>query len=114
MPYRVRIRKFLNLQGFNAGAYILAEVEDSSASDDDRPYVDVNLTLADCSRSVSFDFDIGSAPARRNSLRKLNVMIDSLLEFREALVAEAELAKRRELQERRRSGRPSAGKRGSD
>jgi hypothetical protein len=96
MPYRVRIRKFLNLEGFNAGAYILAAVEDSSASDDDHPYVDIDLTLADCSRVVSFDFDIDSAPARRNSLHKLNLIIDSLLDFREALIAEAELAEKRE------------------
>ncbi len=30
MPYRVRIRKFLNKPGYCAGAYVFAEVEDST------------------------------------------------------------------------------------
>ena len=93
--YRIRVRKFLNRIGYHAGAYILAEVEDSTKHGEREhgwPYVDINLTLADCGRVVSFDFDIDSAGSRANSLRKIDLMIDTLIDFREALRTEAELA----------------------
>lgn len=95
MPYRVRTRRFLNVLGYNAGAYILAVVEDSSRHVQGKhgwPYVEIELTLADCGRAVTFDFDLGSPGARRNSLRKVDIMIQTLMAFREALEAEAELA----------------------
>lgn len=98
MPYRVRIRKFLNKPGFHAGAYVLAEVEDSRKHKKGKhrwPYVHVDLTLADCSRVVSFDFDLSSARQRANSLHKINVLVDSLTQFRDALRAEADLAAER-------------------
>lgn len=98
MPYRVRIRKFLNKHGFHAGAYVLAEVEDSrkhTKGEHRWPYVHVDLTLADCSRVVSFDFDLSSARQRANSLHKINVLVDSLTQFRDALRAEADLAAER-------------------
>lgn len=98
MPYRVRIRKFLNRPGYHAGAYVLAEVEDSTKHKKGKhggPYVHVDLTLADCSRVVSFDFDLSSAKQRANSLHKINVLVDSLTQFRDALRAEAELAAER-------------------
>ncbi|MGH2728973.1 MAG: hypothetical protein ACRDJI_00025 [Actinomycetota bacterium] len=103
MPYRVRIRRFLNLTGFHAGAYVLAEVEDSTKHRKGKhgwPYVHIDLTLADCSRTVSFDFDIESAAARRNSLRKIDILIETLTMFREGLVAETELASQRRRRER--------------
>jgi hypothetical protein len=105
MPYRVRVRRFLNVLGYSAGAYILATVEDSSKHQDDEdrwPYVDIDLTLADCGRVVSFDFDLGSRGSRRNSLRKIDIMIDTLTAFREALKEEAKLAESRERANRRR------------
>lgn len=99
MPYRVRIRRFLNVLGYNAGAYVLAVVEDSSRhvrGQHDWPYSEIDLTLADCGRAVTFDFDLGTPGARRNSLRKINIMIETLTAFREALEAEAKLAESRE------------------
>lgn len=101
MPYRVRIRRFLNVLGYNAGAYILAAVEDSSNHREDQhgwPYVDVDLTLADCGRVVGFDFDLSTRGSRRNSLRKIDIMIETLVVFREALREEAGLAEHRERQ----------------
>lgn len=95
MPYRVRIRKFLNKPGFYAGAYVLAEVEDSTKHKKGKhgwPYVHLDLTLADCSRVVSFDFDLSSARQRANSLRKIHILVDTLIQFRDALQAEADLA----------------------
>lgn len=104
MPYRVRIRKFLNKPGFHAGAYVLAEVEDSTKHKKGKhgwPYVHVDLTLADCSRVVSFDFDLSSAKDRANSLHKINVLVESLIQFREALRAEVELTAERSRGKRR-------------
>jgi hypothetical protein len=98
MPYRVRIRKFLNKPGFHAGAYVLAEVEDSTKRKKGKhgwPYVHVDLTLADCSRVVSFDFDLSSAKQRANSLHKIDILVESLTQFRDALRAEADLAAER-------------------
>ena len=98
MPYRVRIRKFLNRPGYHAGAYVLAEVEDSTKHDKGKhgwPYVHVDLTLADCNRVVSFDFDLSSARQRANSLNKIDILVDTLIEFRDSLRAEADLAAER-------------------
>lgn len=98
MAYRVRVRRFLNRLGYNAGAYILATVEDSTRHKKGKhgwPWVDVDLTMADCGRVVSFDFDLSTPGARRNSLRKADIMIETLTEFRRALAAEARLAERR-------------------
>ncbi len=98
MPYRVRIRKFLNKRGYHAGAYVLAEVEDSTKHKKGKhgwPYVHVDLTLADCSRVVSFDFDLSTAGQRANSLHKVDLMIATLIKFRAALQAEVDLAAER-------------------
>lgn len=99
VPHRVRIRRFLNVLGYNAGAYILAVVEDSSRHVRGKhgwPYSEIDLTLADCGRVVTFDFDLTTPGTRRNSLRKINVMIETLTAFQEALQAEAELAESRD------------------
>lgn len=99
MRYRVQIRRFLNVLGYNAGAYILAAVEDSSkrsADKDKWSYLDIDLTMADCGRVVSFDFDLSTRGARRNSIRKIDIMIDTLVQFRGALKEEARLAGQRE------------------
>lgn len=108
MPYRVRIRKFLNKPGYHAGAYVLAEVEDSRKHKKRKhgwPYVHVDLTLADCSRVVSFDFDLSSARRRANSLHKIDLLVDSLIQFRDALRAEADLAAQRSRGKKRAARR---------
>ncbi len=98
MPYRVRIRRFLNSVGYHDGAYVLAAVEDSSSysSDEYGPFVDIDLTLADCNRIVHFHFDLHTKGARRNSLRKIDLIIDALEQFREALREEARVVEGRE------------------
>jgi hypothetical protein len=107
MPYRVRIRKFLNKPGHHAGAYVLAEVEDSTKHKKGKhgwPYVHVDLTLADCSRVVSFDFNLSSAKDRANSLHKIDILVDSLTQFRDALRAETDLAAERSRGKKRATG----------
>ncbi|MFN2525530.1 MAG: hypothetical protein ABR505_04610 [Actinomycetota bacterium] len=104
MSYRLRVRRFLNVLGYNAGAYILATVEDSSRYREGKhgwPYVDIDLTLGDCGRVVSFDFDLSARGSRRNSLRKIEIMIEVLSAFRDALHEEARLAEERDAKGRK-------------
>ena len=73
MPYRVRTRRFLNVLGYNAGAYILAVVEDSSGHAKSKhgwPYPEIDLTIADCGRAVTFDFDLSTSGARRTACER--------------------------------------------
>jgi hypothetical protein len=91
----------LNLPGHHSTGAIVAEIEDTSrwkagknAEDEKlerwnaRPHM--VLQIADCTRSVSFDFDIADADARANDLYKVNTMIDALVGFRDGLIAEQE------------------------
>ena len=107
MAYRMRVRKFLNTLGHHAGAYVLAEVEDSTNFRKDRkghwPWVEITLKLADCDRVVSFDFDLETASGRRNSLRKMDLLVETLSRFRNALYEEAALAEERARSDRKRS-----------
>ena len=78
------------------GAYVYAVVPDSSTCRDDdcdhRYCADPILRFSDCGRVVSFDFEVDTADERRNSFHKLDVMIDSLTKFRDALALEAHRA----------------------
>jgi hypothetical protein len=105
MAYRIRTRKFLNVKGFNTGAYIFAEVIDSTSKTqaDEWRWSDITLTLADCDRVVSFDFSVDTPAQRQNSLRKIDLMISTLVEFREALAVEATLAKEKERASKKNS-----------
>ena len=49
------------------------------------------LTLADCHRSVQFEFFLGNAMYRRESLAKIDLLLKVLNGFRAALVKEAKL-----------------------
>jgi hypothetical protein len=107
MPYRMRVRKFLNRPGHHAGAYVLAAVEDSTKLKQDPnglwPWVEVSLTLADCSRVVGFDFELETASERRNSLHKIDLLAETLNRFQEALHEEAALAEQRDGSARKRA-----------
>jgi hypothetical protein len=95
----IHIRRFLNRRGFHAGAYIHAVVPDSTTCRDPecghRWCVDPVLIISDCDRVTSFDFDIDSPGGRQNSLYKIDVLIESLAQFREALILEATRAAER-------------------
>ena len=105
VPHHVRIRRFLNLPGHHAGAYVYAHVGDSAACD--RPEcghkwcTDIELTIADCGRSISLAFELGTAAERRNSRRKITTLIDALEQFRDALDVESTRAGARARRGRR-------------
>ena len=48
--------------------------------------IDAHVTVADCSRTVSLDFDCGKPAENRKKLKKLDRIIAELTKFRAALV----------------------------
>ena len=112
MPYRARIneRTLLNLPGFHGSAHVYVYVEDTSDRDLMRePYCEddcsccprnfepyIRLEIADCSRTISLEFDIDTPEGRENSLHKLDTLEIAIRVFRDAFVAEFEPYDRRE------------------
>lgn len=72
----MRKRIFLNKAGYHSVAAIYAEVKKGSYT----------LKMADCDRTVSFEIDGYDAESKVNSLRKVDLLINTLVEFRAALV----------------------------
>lgn len=91
--YHVRRREFLN-EDPELPAFIIAVVEDTRDLPDDPEdhwkWGTVVLDLADCSRRVSFDFDLNDSSARANSLRKINLIAEVVNEVRDAIAVEVE------------------------
>ncbi|MGH2797953.1 MAG: hypothetical protein ACRDM0_09850 [Thermoleophilaceae bacterium] len=135
-PYKARVdvRRFLNLPGFHGGAYVVAYVEDTSGREltkrdpfgyESSRYVNpqprIILEIADCSNRINLEFELDSALDVDNSLHKVDVLAAALAEFRAGLVEEACLYRVRESEverlnrsaQRRKRGRPRAGRRGS-
>jgi hypothetical protein len=46
------------------------------------------ITIGDCKRVIKLEFFLGTKQARRIALRKINLLIDVLTRFRDALVTE--------------------------
>jgi hypothetical protein len=84
-----RIRSFLNPVSTGHTAHILVEAE--SSRNGEYQWGTYMLTLADCRRRVQLEFFLGTKRARRISLAKINLLIDVLTRFREALLKEIEL-----------------------
>jgi hypothetical protein len=84
--YTYRKRAFLNPVATNQTSYILAHVEDSEHGENK---VGTNLiTLADCKHTIQLEFFLGSARHRRISLKKINLLIEVMTAFRDALMRE--------------------------
>ena len=96
--YHVRRREFLN-EDVEMPAFIIGVVEDTrqlpDEPADDWKWGTVILDLADCSRRVSFDFDLGDATARANSLRKINLIAEVVTAVRDAIEFEIESLNKR-------------------
>jgi hypothetical protein len=63
------------------------------------------LTIADCRRRIQLEFFLGTKQARRISLAKINLLIDMLTKFRDALANEIALIEKR-CAARRKAGKP--------
>ena len=92
--YYVRRREFLN-EDLDLPAFIIGIVEDTRHIRDDDPNQrwnegTISLDLADCSRRVSFYFNMYDAAERANSLRKISIIAEVVNAVREAIALEVE------------------------
>ena len=83
-------RKRLFLSSISTGhtSHILVEVESSRGGE--YKFGHYMLTVADCRRRIQLEFFLGTVRARRESLRKLDLLLKVLGSFRGALLAEAQ------------------------
>jgi hypothetical protein len=94
-------RKRVFLASISTGhtSYILAEVESSRGGE--YKWGHCMLTIADCRRRIQLEFFLGSVRARRESLKKLDLLLKVLGSFRNALLAEAQAITEYERAEKR-------------
>ena len=94
-------RAFINKEGVNNMANIVAyitkyrwkkELDDNLENRD----LEIYLSIADCERKVSFDFDLDTQIGRDNAVYKTTALIDVLTNFRAALINENVFQKERE------------------
>ena len=96
---RVEIETLLNRPGYHGDAYVRVFVEDTSqrrVRGDRIPTPRFELDIADCTNTIRLEFDVSTAGDRENSLFKIATLIGALEQFRDGLVAEAELHAKRE------------------
>ena len=96
---RVEIETLLNRPGYHGDAYVRVLVEDTSqrrVRGDRIPTPRFELDIADCTNTIQLEFDVSTAGDRENSLFKIATLIGALEQFRDGLVAEAELHAKRE------------------
>ena len=84
-----RKRTFLNPISTGHTSHILAEAE--SSNNGEYKWGHYMVTIADCRRRVQLEFFLGTRRARRISVVKINLLIDVLTGFRDALLKELEL-----------------------
>ena len=94
-------RKRVFLASISSGhtSYILAEVESSRGGE--YKWGHCMLTIADCRRRIQLEFFLGTVRARRESLKKLDLLLKVLGSFRNALLAEAQLINEYERSKKR-------------
>ena len=96
---RVEVETLLNRPGYHGDAYVRVFVEDTSqrrVRGDRIPTPRFELDIADCTNTIRLEFDVSTAGDRENSLFKIATLIGALEQFRDGLVAEAELHAKRE------------------
>ena len=89
MGFTYRKRAFLNPASADHDSYIHAVVESTSKGRD--RWGTNTLIIADCYRRIRLEFFLGTKRDRRRSLAKINLLIDTLIRFRDALKREADL-----------------------
>src|ERR1044071_10019472 len=107
-----RRRVFLASISTGHTSYILAEAESSRGGE--YKWGHYMVTMADCRRRIQLEFFLGTVRARRESLRKIDLLIKHLEQFRTALRREAHLITQYETSQKSkpRSTKNKGGKRG--
>lgn len=103
-----RKRTFLASVSTGHTSYILTEVESSRGGE--YKWGTCMVTIADCRRRIQLEFFLGTMRARRESLRKLDLLLKVLSSFRKVLLAEAQLITEYERAERRAKPRAKSKK----
>lgn len=98
-------RKRVFLASISTGhtSYILSEAESSRGGE--YKWGHYMLTMADCRRRIQLEFFLGTIRARRESLRKIDLLIKHLEQFRAALRTEAGLILQYEAKQKSKSGK---------
>ena len=98
--YHVRKRIFLN-RDLDMRAIAIAIVEDTrdipNDNEDGWKWGTIELTLGDCSRQVSYDFNLSSKENRRNSLYKIRRIAAIVNAVRDAIEIEAKSIDERKI-----------------
>ena len=107
-------RKRVFLASISTGhtSYMLTEAESSRGGE--YKWGHYMLTMADCRRRIQLEFFLGTIRARRESLRKIDLLIKHLEQFRTALRAEANLIHQYEAKPKSKSGKAKIGQDESD
>ena len=84
--YAFSKRAFLNPASTHLTSYIQAHVQTGAEGPD--KWGDNMVIIADCKRVVQLEFFLGSKRHRRLSLAKIDLLIDTLTQFRAALANE--------------------------
>ncbi len=75
-------------------AYIIGVIEDTrdipNVNEDDWKWGQIDLKLADCSREVSFEFDLSTKEDRENGLFKIRKIAEVINAVHRAIEIEAE------------------------
>ena len=98
MKFSLRKRVFLNPVSSGTTSFLFAEVESSRGGE--YKWGHYMLTIADCRHRIQLEFFIGTLRARRESLRKIDLLIKRLEEFRAALQKEAGLIEQFEAKQK--------------
>ena len=96
-------RKRVFLASISTGhtSYILTEAESSRGGE--YKWGHYMVTMADCRRRIQLEFFLGTVRARRESLRKIDLLIKHLEQFRTALRTEAGLIHQYEAKQKSKS-----------
>ncbi len=97
--FTFRRRVFLASVSTGFTSYVFAEVESSQGGE--YKWGHYMLSIADCRRRIEIEFLLGTARARRQSLAKIDLLIDVLTNFRLALRKESELIAGKEREGKR-------------
>jgi hypothetical protein len=84
--YTFRKRLFLNPVSSNTTSYIFAFVESSRNGED--KWGGNLIVIADCHRAIELEFCLGNARHRDLSLKKIDALINTFTQFRDALTKE--------------------------
>ena len=110
--YHVRKRMFLN-RDLEMRAFAVGIVQDTrhvpTENEDGWKWRTIELTLADCYRQVSFDFDLGSRADRARSLYKIRRIAEIVNAVRVAIELEVESINERKIEKPKAKAKSAAG-----